>query len=151
MTNKEFVLQTMADIGREAAEKIQAAAEEMTGTELYEKGEYIPDFRAACEKMNMLQRLAGFTCLSTAGRVVSLIQPYDSAIYTQEPEELPAQWRFKWSKDPKKALPFIALSTSPYDTGDCCTENGEIWISKIDFNVYAPSTYPDGWTKYEEE
>jgi len=151
MTNKEYVLQTMAAFGKEAAEKIQAEAEEMTGTELYENEEFIPDFRAACAKMNMLQRPVGFTCLSTAGRVVSLIQLYDSEIYTQEPEELPAQWRFKWSKNPKKALPFIALSTSPYDTGDCCTENGDTWISKIDFNVYAPSAYPDGWTKYEED
>ena len=150
MTNKEYVLTTMAAFGKEAAEKIQAAADEMTGTELYENEEFIPGFRAACAKMNMLQRPAGFTCLSTAGRVVSLIQAYDSDIYTQEPEELPAQWRFKWSKDPKKALPFIALSTSPYDTGDCCTENGDTWISNIDFNVYAPSEYPDGWTKYEE-
>ena len=34
----------------------------------------------------------GFVCKSSAGRVVRLLQPYDSNIYTGEPEELPA-WR----------------------------------------------------------
>ena len=44
----------------------------------------------------MLERKAGFVCRSTAGRVVRLLQPYDSTIYnTQEPEELEAQWGFE--------------------------------------------------------
>lgn len=150
LTNRDYVLETMRQYGASVAKEIQAAAGEMTGTELYEKEEFIPDFRAACAKKNMLQRSAGFTCRSTAGRVVQLLQPYDSTIYTQEPEELPAQWGFKWSKDPKKALPFIALSTSPYDTGDCCTENDAVYRSKIDYNVFAPSAYPQGWEIIEE-
>lgn len=150
LTNREYVLDAMRRYGGSIAAEIQAKAGEMTGTELYEKEGYIPDFKAACERKNMLERLAGFTCRSTAGRIVRLLQPYDSAVYTQEPEELPAQWGFKWSKDPAKALPFVAISTSPYDTGDCCTEGGDTWISKIDNNVYAPSAYPAGWTKYEE-
>ena len=70
-------------------------------------------------------------------------------IYTQEPEDLPAQWGFYWSTDPKKALPFISLATSPYMTGDCCTEGGQIWRSAIDNNVWAPSAYPQGWEVVE--
>lgn len=97
----------------------------------------------------MLERKAGqtdgFVCRSTAGRVVRLIQTYDSETFPQEPEELPAQWGFAWSTDPAKALPFVALSTSPYNTGDCCTEGGHVWRSKIDTNTWAPSEYPDGW------
>jgi hypothetical protein len=81
--------------------------------------------------------------------VVRLIQPYDSDIYRQEPEDLPAQWGFQWSKDPKKALPFISLSTSPYMTGDCCTYGGETYRSKIESNVWSPSSYPQGWEKVE--
>ena len=97
----------------------------------------------------MLERKAGmtdgFVCRSSAGRVVRLIQNYDSSIYTQEPEDLPAQWGFVWSTDPEKALPFIAISTSPYMTGDCCTENDIVYRSTIDNNVWAPSAYPQGW------
>ena len=150
LTNREYVLDAMRRYGGSIAAEIQAKAGEMTGTELYEKEGYIPDFKAACERKNMLERLAGFTCRSTAGRIVRLLQPYDSTIYTQEPEELIAQWGFKWSTDPAKALPFIASATSPYMTGDCCTENEEIYRSKYDNNVHAPSAWPEGWTKIVE-
>ena len=93
----------------------------------------------------MLERPVGFVCKSTAGRVVRLIQNYDSDIYPQEPEELPAQWGFVWSTDPAKALPFIVLSTSPYMTGDCCTEEGIAYRSVMDNNIHAPGAYPAGW------
>ena len=76
---------------------------------------------------------------------MKLIQPYDSTIYPQEPEELEAQWGFYWSADPAKALPFVALSTSPYGEGDCCTEGGHVYRSTMKNNVWAPSEYPQGW------
>ena len=149
LNDKEFVLKTLRQAGKQAAEALQQNAPDMTGTELYAEEEFIPSFKAAVAKKNMLERKAGqkdgFVCKSSAGRVVRLLQNYDSSIYTQEPEELPAQWGFVWSKDPKKALPFIALATSPYDTGDCCTETGIVYRSTMDGNVHAPSAYPQGW------
>lgn len=148
MTNREYVLETMRNYGKTAAENIQKNAENMSGTELYENEAFIPDFAEAVKQKNMLERKAGrdgFVCKSSAGRVVFLLQNYDSDIYTGEPEEYPALWGFKWSKDPRKALPFIAISTSPFDEGDCCTENEGIFRSKINGNVYAPSAYPQGW------
>ena len=93
MTEKEYVLETMRSTGTAAAQRVQEQAPELTGTELYAREGYIPDFAAACARKNMLERTAGFVCRSAAGRVVRLLQPYDSTIYTQEPEELPAQPR----------------------------------------------------------
>ena len=149
MTDKQFVLQTMKDTGLARAQTLQAQAQEMTGAELYAAEDYIPDFQAAKAAKNMLERKAGqtdgFVCRSTAGRVVRLLQPYDSTIYTQEPEELPAQWGFVWSTDPAKALPFIALATSPYNTGDCCTYDGHVWRSGQDGNVWAPGSVGVTW------
>lgn len=145
-TDKEFVLQTMRDTGLSQAQRIQAEAPDMTGTELYAEEQYVPDFKAAVAAKNMLERSPGFVCRSTAGRLVKLLQVYDSTTYTQEPEELPAQWGFYWSTDPKKALPFIELATSPYNTGDCCTEGGHVWQSTMDSNVWSPKNYPQGWT-----
>lgn len=131
--------------GRANALKLQEEAPGMTGTALYAADKDIPTFAAAVANSNMLERAAGFVCRSPAGRVVRLVQPYDSTIYTQEPEELPAQWGFAWSTDPAKALPFIAMSTSPYNKGDCCTEAGKTWRSTIDNNVWSPAAYPQGW------
>ena len=153
MTNKEYVLETMKRSGKLAAQAVQEKSANMTGTELNAEDLYIPDFKAAIANKNMLERKAGltdgFVCKSSAGRVVRLIQNYDSNIFTQEPEELPAQFGFVWSNDPAKAKPFIALSTSPYMKGNCCSENDVVYRSKMDNNVYAPSAYMQGWEKVE--
>ena len=150
MTTKEYVLETLKRSGKLAAQSVQEKSSTMTGTELNAEDMYIPSFQAAVAKCNMLERKAGqsdgFVCKSTAGRVVRLIQNYDSSIYTQEPEDLPAQWRFVWSTDPAKALPFIALSTSPYAKGDCCLNNaGQPKRSTLDNNVWSPDTNPEYW------
>lgn len=146
-SDKEFVLDAMQRIGKTIAQNIQSRAAEMTGTELYAEEDYIPDFATACALKNMLERTAGFVCRSSAGRVVKLLQPYDSSIYTAEPEELPAQWGFVWSGNPKKARDFISLSTSPYMENNCAIDAGYVWRSKIDNNVWAPSGYEQGWEK----
>lgn len=149
MTDMEYVLDTMRRFGKAAAQSLQDRSSTMDGTQLYAEEEYIPSFTAAVAKQNMLTRKAGetdgFICKSSAGRVVRLIQAYDSETYTQEPEELPAQWRFVWSKDPQKALPFISLATSPYATGDCCTYEGHVWRSGQDVNTWAPGTVGVSW------
>lgn len=131
--------------GRADALDLQSRSPEMTGTELYAEDSKIPNYKAAVSITNMLEREPGFVCKSSAGRVVKLLQKYDSDIYTQEPEELPAQWGFVWSNDPAKAKPFVAISTSPYMKGNCCTENGIAYRSTIDNNVWSPSAYPAGW------
>ena len=149
-TSKEIVLQVHRDMGLQAAQKLQEKAGSMTGTELYAAEDNIPDFAAAVAAKNMLERPVGFVCRSTTGRVVKLLQAYDSSTYTAEPEELPAQWGFEWSTDPKKALPFIALATSPYMTGDCCTYPAEdgtqhVWRSGQDNNVWPPLSVGVEW------
>lgn len=144
----------MYEAGRADALSLQERSVDMNGTELNASDNIIPDFQAAKATMNMLNRHAGmrdgFVCKSTEGRIVRLLQNYDSDIYTGEPETLPAQWGFVWSTDPAKAKPFISLATSPYNTGECCTENGAVYCSKMDNNVYAPSAYPAGWEEVVE-
>jgi len=145
----DLVYETLHRMGKTIAKTVQAESANMTGTELNAEDDYIPAFAAALAKKNMLSRPVGFVCKSSAGRVVKLLQVYDSDIFTAEPEELPAQWGFVWSTDPKKAKPFIALSTSPYMTDECCTEGDKTYRSRIDNNVHAPSAYPAGWEVVE--
>lgn len=145
MTNKEFVLDTMRQAGLTQAKALQEKAPSMTGKEIYAADLYIPDFKASVAAKNMLDRPKGFLCLSSAGRAVKLIQPYDSTTYSQEPEDLPAQWGFYWSTDPLKALPFVEITTSPYMIGDCCTHNGHVWRSGQDNNTWPPGTLNVKW------
>lgn len=147
MTDPRIV---MYEEGKRDAEELQARSPDLTGTELNAEEEKIPDFREAVKRKNMLERNAGqedgFVCKSTAGRVVRLIQNYDSDIFPEEPEALPAQFRFVWSQDPAKAKPFLASSTSYYNKGDCCLNGaGEARRSKIDINTYDPDISPEFW------
>lgn len=142
MTDKELVLTTMRKYGKAVAENLQERAPEMNGTEIIAEEEFLPDFDPARQYLNYP---AGYVCKSALGNAVKLIQPYDSTIYTQQPEELSAQWGFYWSTDPKKAKPFVAISTSPYMTGDCCTNNGHVWKSGQDNNVWEPGTVGVNW------
>lgn len=144
MTNENInlLLTSLKRIGKIMAEELQEKAPTMSGTELYDEKAFIPDFNPERQYLNFS---AGYICKSAAGRVVKLLQPYDSTVYTQQPEELPAQWGFYWSQNPAEALPYVALSTSPYSKGDCCTENDAVYRSLIDNNVWAPSAYPQGW------
>ena len=150
MTSKERVLQRERERGRLAAQAVQEASPTMTGTELNAADDRIPRFAEAVKHKNMLDRPAGqddgFVCLSSAGRVVRLIQNYDSDVFTGEPEDLPAQFRFVWSQDPAKAKPFLASSTSYYNKGDCCLNAaGEPRRSKIDVNTFDPDVSPQFW------
>lgn len=148
--NKEIYIDAMKDRGFYDASELQARSADMTGTELYAEEEKVPSFKAAAALKNMLERPVGFVCKSTAGRVVKLLQPYDSSVYTQEPEELPAQWGFKWSTDPAKAKPFVAMSTSPYMIGDCCLNAAGLpQRSTLDNNVWSPDTNPEYWDDVE--
>lgn len=134
--------------GRANALALQEKAPTMTGTELNAATDDIPSFAAARANANMMTRKFGddgFICRSSAGRVVRLIQQYDSDTFPGEPETLDAQWRFVWSTDPAKALPFVSLTTSPYGKGDCCTFEGKIWRSTHDNNTWSPADYPSWW------
>lgn len=140
----------MYDEGRRQALALQKASSGMTGTELNAADDRIPRFAEAVKHENMLTRKAGqtdgFVCRSSAGRVVRLIQAYDSDVFTQEPEELPAQWRMVWSTDPAKAKPFLASSTSYYNKGDCCLNKaGQPVRSTIDVNTWDPDVSPQFW------
>lgn len=140
----------MYEEGRRQALALQERSAGLTGTELNAEDDKIPDFLAAVNKQNMLERKAGqtdgFVCRSSAGRVVRLIQNYDSSVFTAEPEDLPAQWRLVWSTDPAKAKPFIASATSYYNKGDCClNKSGAAKRSKIDVNTFDPDVSPEFW------
>lgn len=147
---REEELRMIRQSGYLDAKALQANSASLTGTQLNAEDDKIPSFRAAVAAKNMMERTAGqkdgFVCKSSAGRVVRLIQNYDSDIFTEEPEELPAQYRFVWSTDPAKAQPFIALSESYYNVGDCCLNAaGQPRRSLIDVNVYDPDATPEFW------
>ena len=77
-----------------------------------------------------------------------LVQPYDGASWPDQcPADLPALWSICHTKDPAKAKPYQAPDgrSGMYMLDECCTQEGHVWRSVIDDNVWPPSGYPDGW------
>lgn len=145
--NTEKYTAAMYAKGMADAADLQKRSASMDGTALYDEQEKIPDFQAARQVMSMADRLAGFICRSTAGRIFKLITPYDSQVaHTEEPEAYPSLWAPYWSKDPKHAVDFMAVSTAPWMIGDCCKwEDGHVYRSKEDNNVWSPGDQPQRW------
>lgn len=142
MNDRDFVLMVLKEFGATKAKILQQNASSMTSDELISNADFIPDFDPKRQYLNFS---AGYICKSPSGNIVKLLQPYDSAIYTQNPENLPAQWGFYWSTDPTKAKLFLKSSTSPYQVDDCCLFNDHIWRSMIPNNVWSPSENASGW------
>lgn len=138
----EFVLKVFKEYGRNVAESFEQRAASMTDDEIVENQQFYPSFNPDKQYLNYS---SGYICISPSGNVVKLLQPYNSTIYTQDPEDLPAQWGFLWPTNPKYAKPFVALSTSPYMENDCCTYNGHVYRSGMNNNVWPPGTTGISW------
>ena len=144
MDYKEYVLEKMKEVGFNSATLFQQKAPELDGTAIIDREDDIPDFNPDLHQY--LNWLKG-QCVRDNGQVWQLIQPYDSNTYKEHPENLRAQWSLCHTKDPAKAKPYVqSLGTSGmYMIDECCTENGKVYRSKIDNNVWQPSGYPAGW------
>lgn len=143
MENKEYVLDTMQEIGLKAAETLQAAAPGMDGTQLIDREGSIPNFAPEKQYLNW----AAGTCVRDGGQVWQLIQPYDSTIYKDPPAKLRAHWGLCHTKDPAKAKPYVAPegTSGLYMTDECCTEDGKTYRSRADNNAWPPSGSPKHW------
>lgn len=145
MTSKEQVLDTMKAQGKAMAQAVQDSADTLTSTELVAKREYLPLFSESIKVENMLNRPVGFTVKTALSNVCRLLNVYDRTVFADEPESYPSMWGFKWTQDPALATEFVAMSTSPFMTGDCCLWDGVAYRSTVDNNVNSPKDYPVGW------
>lgn len=150
MDYKEYVLEKMREVGLNSATLFQEKAPELDGTAIIDKEDNIPDFNP--ELHQYLNWNKG-ECVRDNGQVWQLLQPYDSTVYKDHPENLRAQWSLCHTKDPLKAKPYVAPfgQSGMYMKDECCTESGKVYKSLIDNNVWTPSGYPAGWGKVDLE
>ena len=146
MDSKAFVLEHLRNTGLQTTTRLQKSAPELTGTELIAQEDYVPDF----DHTKQYLKWSVGTVVKDNGQVWQLIQPYDSTIYTDTPENLRAQWSLCHTKDPEKAKPYVAPygTSGMYMKDECCTLDDVTYTSSVDNNVWKPSEYPDGWVEY---
>ena len=144
MESKEYVLSKMKEVGLNSAVEFQKQAPELDGTQIIDRENSIPDFNP---DVHQYLNWAKGECVRDNGQVWQLLQPYDSTTYKDHPENLRAQWSLCHTKNPLKAKPYVEpMGTSGvYMIDECCTENGKVYKSLIDSNVWTPSAYPTGW------
>jgi len=144
MTAKNRVLHRERERGRAAALGLAARAPEMDGTALIAEQGHIPAWR---ENAVYTANHVGFP-VQDGNQVYTILQPHAPANNRGvRPADLPAIYSIKHTTDPKKAKPYMAPNgtSGVYMTDDCAVEDGHVYQSTIDNNVWAPSSYPAGW------
>lgn len=144
MTSKERVLQRERDRGRAAALDLASRAPDMDGTAIIAEQEKIPAWR---EDAEYTEKHVGFP-VQHNGQVYTILQPHTPAHNPGVfPADLPAIYSIKHTTNPKKAKPYMAPNgtSGMYMKDDCAVEDGGVYRSTIDNNVWAPSGYPAGW------
>lgn len=144
MTAKDRVLERERSRGRAAALNLATRASEMDGTALIAEQDHIPVWR---EDAVYTASHVGFP-VQDGDQVYTILQPHTPAHNPGvRPASLPAIYSIKHTTDPKKAKPYMAPNgtSGMYMKGECAVENGQVYRSAIDNNVWAPSGYPAGW------
>ena len=142
--NQELILGVMRAQGRADALDLRGRAADFDGTAVIAEEEKVPEFVPG---KDYSQWPAGAP-VRDGEQVYKLLQPYDGASWPdQRPGDLPALWSICHTKDPARAKPWQAPNgqSGMYMTDECCTEDGHVWRSTMDNNVWAPSGYPAGW------
>lgn len=152
MNNKEIVLTAHFNMGKTDAQTLRtrAAAGDVTDTEIIDRETAVPDWD---EKKDYTEAPVG-TPVAHDGQIYGLIQPHNAAHYPDTtPATLPALWRVKHTKNPKKAKPYVKpTSTSDmYLTDECMIWRDGNTCRALRDTVYDPDEYPADWEIVRDE
>lgn len=144
MTSKDSVLARERERGRAAARSLATRAPELSGTAIIAEEDHIP---AWSKEAVYTADMVGWPVRDN-GQIYTILQPHTPAYNPGvHPADLPAIYSLKHTKDPARAKPFQMPNgaSGAYMTGDCCTQNGGVYRSLLEPNVWSPAGYPTGW------
>lgn len=146
MTNKEFILSTLREAGRDDALTLRADAVEgrVTDTEIIDREEAVPNWS---NKRDYTGAAIG-TPVTYEGQVYGLLQPHNAAHYPDtNPAILAALWRVKHTTNPDKAKPYVKpTSTSDmYLAGECMVWTDGTTMRALRDTIYSPDEYAGDW------
>lgn len=67
-----------------------------------------------------------------------------------QPSLTPTIWTHYHGTTPETARPFVQEGHNVYMNGHYCIENDVVYLCTQDNIIYAPSVYPNAWTKISE-
>lgn len=142
--NREFVLSVFRENGRRDALDLRNRAKDMDGTAIIAEEQKIPVWDGT--KDYSAYPIGAPVAFN--GNVFGLLQPHNAAHYPDaNPENSPALWSVKHTKDPAKAKPWLASNGTSglYMLDECCTFDGRTWRCTHDNNPYSPAEYAQWW------
>lgn len=144
--NRNYVLNAMRDVGAKGARALRAEAAEMTGTQIIDQEQFVPDYDP---ERDYSAHPVG-TPVSDGGQVWTLLQPHNAAHYQSRPETLRALWNLCHTTDPIKAKPWTEAygSSGMYMKDECyLAPDGTVYRAKQNNLVHDAVALPDAWEK----
>lgn len=144
MNNKEFVLSVFRENGRRDALDLRSRAKDMDGTAIIAEEQKVP----AWDGSRDYSAYPIGAPVAYNGNVFGLLQPHNAAHYPgANPENSPAIWSVKHTKDAAKAKLYLAPNgtSGMYMNGECCIFDGRTWRCNHDNTVYSPAEYAAWW------
>ena len=131
-------------LGRSDALALRDQAPELTQTEVIDREIAIPNF----DHEKDYSSFPAGAPVADEGQVWLLITPHNAAHYQGRPSTLRALWSLAHTKNSEGAKAWVdPLGTSGMYMKDEVykDENGKIWKSKVDNNVYKATDLPSNW------
>lgn len=143
-------LEQIKQMARDQALYLRKRAPEMTGTEIIDEEDYVPEW--GIEK-DYTEVVVGAP-VRFEGQIYTLLQPHNASHYPDtNPSTLTALWRVKHTTDPLKAKPWIKpTSTSDMYLKDECMiwSDGSVKRCILDAGtIYSPDEYAQAWEDVE--
>lgn len=142
--NRELILSVMRSNGRADALDLRSRAPSMDGTAIIAEEHKIPAWSA---KRDYSAWSIGAP-VRYDGQVYALLQSHNAVNYPDStPENAPALWSIRHTKDAAKAKPWTAPAGTSglYMADECCLWDGVVYRCTQDDNPYSPEDYPDWW------
>lgn len=142
--NKSFVLSVFRENGKRDALDLRYRAKDMDDTAIIAEEQKIPHWDAQRDYSDFP---VGAPVVYN-GNIFGLLQPHNAAhYYGANPENSPALWSVKHTKDAAHAKSWLAPSGTSglYMTDECCVCDGRTWRSNHDNNPYSPTEYAAWW------
>ncbi len=127
-----------------AALAAQAVSGEADGTQLIASQDTIPTWR-----QRDYSAVPVGTPYKWQGLVYKLWQQHDATAQPDwSPDQAVSLWDICHTTDPERATPYTAPQGTRglWQSGECCTENGQVWRCIQDGTAYPPSQLPAAWS-----
>lgn len=148
LQNDPFFIKFIQRLARVLGEWYQEKAPSMSNDALYEDSEFIPMYNP---DRDYSEKTEGYVCKDFDGTIMRLTSVESLPMAVSEEDEVqPGMfWRKCWSTDPSKAKAFVTVATAPYNEGECCQFEGEIYRATDNMVTESPADDPSSWEKVE--